>query len=145
MAETDRSHTGVADNDPLSILPQGLGNILTHAIDDLKGSEGPVRVITHYDGDGIAAGAVLFTMLERMGRRTHLSFIKGLNDKVWKEQLSSYVDGGEGTTAAEANDDLGEGCECATSPDRTVMCIRGTTRAGALSWRSRKQSSWPTD
>ena len=39
-----------------------------------------VRIYTHYDPDGISAGAIMAMALLRMGKRFHLRFLRGLND-----------------------------------------------------------------
>lgn len=72
--------TAVKVPEPLSFLPEGMADRLFSAAGLVSGHDGPVRVVTHYDGDGIAAGAVLFTLLRRLDKRVHLSFIKGLSD-----------------------------------------------------------------
>jgi len=41
-----------------------------------------VRIYTHYDPDGISAGAIMAMALLRMGKRFHLRFLRGLNDPV---------------------------------------------------------------
>ncbi len=39
-----------------------------------------VRVYTHYDADGIAAGAIIAKALMRAGKKFQISFLKGLNE-----------------------------------------------------------------
>ncbi|MCS7143752.1 MAG: DHH family phosphoesterase [Archaeoglobaceae archaeon] len=39
-----------------------------------------VRIYTHYDADGISAGAIIAKALLRAGKEFHLTFLKGLND-----------------------------------------------------------------
>ncbi len=41
-----------------------------------------VRIYTHYDPDGISAGAIMATALIRLGKRFQLRFLRGLNDPV---------------------------------------------------------------
>ncbi len=41
-----------------------------------------VRIYTHYDPDGISAGAIMATALLRLGKRFQLRFLRGLNDPV---------------------------------------------------------------
>ena len=41
-----------------------------------------VRIYTHYDPDGITAGAIISSALIRLNKNFHLSFLKGLNEPV---------------------------------------------------------------
>ncbi len=41
-----------------------------------------VRIYTHYDPDGISAGAIMALALLRLGKRFQLRFLRGLNDPV---------------------------------------------------------------
>lgn len=47
--------------------------------------DGPVRVITHNDADGICSGAILHSALVREGFRVHTRCVKQLEEKVVKE------------------------------------------------------------
>lgn len=55
------------------------------------------RVYTHYDADGISAGAVIVKALLRAGKDFQLTFLKGLNDfEAENEDLQIFVDMGSG-------------------------------------------------
>jgi len=41
-----------------------------------------IRIYTHYDPDGISAGAIMAITLHRLGKQFHLRFLRGLNDPV---------------------------------------------------------------
>ena len=41
-----------------------------------------IRIYTHYDPDGISAGAIMATALHRLGKQFQLRFLRGLNDPV---------------------------------------------------------------
>ncbi len=57
-----------------------------------------VRVYTHYDADGISAGAVIAKALLRAGKQFQLSFLKGLNESFdyEKGELLLFADMGSG-------------------------------------------------
>ena len=65
-------------------------------------SAGTVRVVSHYDADGLAAGAVMAGALRRMGKQFHLTLGKGLEkehiDRISKEgnELVVFLDMGSG-------------------------------------------------
>lgn len=56
------------------------------------------RIYTHYDADGISAGAVLAKTLLRKGKNFQLSFLKGLNEsfEYEKDELLIFADMGSG-------------------------------------------------
>lgn len=55
------------------------------------------RVYTHYDADGIAAGAIIARALLRAGKDFHLTFLKGLNDfETETDTLQIFADMGSG-------------------------------------------------
>lgn len=55
------------------------------------------RVYTHYDADGISAGAIVVRALLRAGKEFQLTFLKGLNDfEPEKEELQVFIDMGSG-------------------------------------------------
>ncbi|WP_048090711.1 DHHA1 domain-containing protein [Geoglobus acetivorans] len=55
------------------------------------------RIYTHYDADGISAGAVISAALYRMGKAFHLSFLSGLNEKIdVDDDLIIFADMGSG-------------------------------------------------
>lgn len=39
-----------------------------------------VRIYAHYDADGISGAAIVSIALMRMGKKVHVSFLKGLNE-----------------------------------------------------------------
>jgi RecJ-like exonuclease len=45
------------------------------------------RVLTHYDGDGTSAAIILTTMLQRMGKKFHLGFIKELSPEGFSKRI----------------------------------------------------------
>ncbi|MCS7119296.1 MAG: DHH family phosphoesterase [Archaeoglobaceae archaeon] len=56
-----------------------------------------VRIYTHYDADGISAGAILAKALFRINKNFQISFLKGLNDFEPEDvPLSIFVDMGSG-------------------------------------------------
>ncbi|MBW9220648.1 DHH family phosphoesterase [Methanothermococcus sp. SCGC AD-155-M21] len=50
-------------------------------IERIKGHEGLIRVITHYDADGISSGAIIIKMLYRLNKDFHLSIVEHLSEK----------------------------------------------------------------
>ncbi|RLI80579.1 phosphoesterase [Archaeoglobales archaeon] len=57
-----------------------------------------IRIYTHFDADGISAGAIIAKSLLRIGKPFHLRFLKGLNEKVEyeKDELVILADMGSG-------------------------------------------------
>ena len=57
-----------------------------------------VRIFTHYDPDGITAGAIIATALIRLGKDFQVRFLKGLNEEVEydKDDLVILSDMGSG-------------------------------------------------
>ena len=41
-----------------------------------------IRVISHYDADGISAAAILCAVLHRAGKSFQISMVKGLTDEI---------------------------------------------------------------
>ena len=60
-------------------LPGELSEALAHVAKAIR-SNGRLRVVTHYDADGIAAGAVLAGALRCEDRQFHLTMAKGFDD-----------------------------------------------------------------
>jgi len=58
------------------------------AVERIKNVEGVVRVVSHYDTDGITAGAIICTALRREGIPYHVSIIKGFGPS-YMESLES--------------------------------------------------------
>jgi len=50
-------------------------------VEKIKNHQGLIRVITHYDADGLASGAILIKMLYRLNKDFHLSIVEHLNEK----------------------------------------------------------------
>ncbi|MEM0350189.1 MAG: DHH family phosphoesterase, partial [Archaeoglobaceae archaeon] len=56
-----------------------------------------VRIYTHYDVDGISAGAIIARALLRLGKEFQISFLKGLNDfEADEAELIIFADMGSG-------------------------------------------------
>jgi RecJ-like exonuclease len=66
------------------VLPKPLLLRLTQATEELsKHSE--VRVLTHYDADGLSAAGILANVLVRANKRFHLTMVKSLEEKTIAE------------------------------------------------------------
>ena len=66
------------------VLPKPLFLRLTQAAEELsKHSE--VRVLTHYDADGLSAAGILANVLVRVDKRFHLTMVKSLEEKTIDE------------------------------------------------------------
>ena len=65
------------------------------AADEFKKVEGPVRVISHLDADGITAAAILTKALQREERKFSLSILKHLNkqdlEEINKEDYKTII------------------------------------------------------
>jgi single-stranded-DNA-specific exonuclease len=59
-------------------LPADFSDAVKHAAKMVDKAE-HVRVISHYDADGLAAASVMAGALRRMGKQFHLSMVKGLD------------------------------------------------------------------
>jgi len=57
-----------------------------------------IRVFTHYDADGISAGAIIAKALLRINKNFQISFLKGLNEsfEYEKDELVMFLDMGSG-------------------------------------------------
>ncbi len=56
-----------------------------------------VKIYAHYDADGISGAAIVSTALMRIGKKIHVSFLKGLNEGVEHDGgLALFVDMGSG-------------------------------------------------
>ena len=60
-------------------LPAGFSDVIRKAADAIR-SRDHVRVVSHYDADGISAAAVVAAALHRAGLQFHLTMCKGLDD-----------------------------------------------------------------
>lgn len=75
---------------------------ISNATEFLKSYFGRIRVITHYDCDGISSAAIMIRALQREGKSFHLSFIKQLSDDFiqelgkGEERLFIFLDLGSG-------------------------------------------------
>jgi RecJ-like exonuclease len=85
-------------------LPDGLIPKLTEAANLIKTTNTPIRVISHYDADGLTAGAIMCAILIRQKKRFHISLEHNLdpNSEVFSEltdagpQLKIFLDMGTG-------------------------------------------------
>ena len=48
----------------------------------IKSHQGLIRIITHYDADGLASGTILIKMLYRLNKNFHLSIVEHLNERI---------------------------------------------------------------
>jgi single-stranded DNA-specific DHH superfamily exonuclease len=57
-----------------------------------------IRIYTHHDPDGISAGAIIAKSLLRVGKRFHITFLKGLNEsfEYGEDELLLFADMGSG-------------------------------------------------
>lgn len=82
-------------------LPAEFSDVLKQAIRTVEAA-GSVRVISHYDADGLGAGAVMAGTLSRMNKQFHLTLSKGLErehvERIAKEgnELVVFLDMGSG-------------------------------------------------
>ena len=60
-------------------LPEGLIPKLTEAANLIKTTNAQIRVISHYDADGLTAGALLCALLLRQRKRFHISLVHNLD------------------------------------------------------------------
>jgi len=65
-------------------LLEQLREVMKPAADTLRKFDGLVRVVSHYDTDGITAAGIIAKALLREGKRFRLSFVKGINSEVFK-------------------------------------------------------------
>jgi len=56
--------------------------------DTITSFPGDIRIISHYDCDGICAASILIKALQREAKSFHVSFVKKLNDKKLEELAS---------------------------------------------------------
>jgi RecJ-like exonuclease len=62
-------------------FPKELIEKLTLAENLIRSTSAPIKVISHYDADGLCAGAVMCAILQRLNKRFHISLEHGLNTK----------------------------------------------------------------
>lgn len=55
------------------------------AVKELRAFDGLVRVVSHYDADGITAAGIVARALVNEGKRFRLSFVKGISDRAFQE------------------------------------------------------------
>ncbi len=91
------------------ILGDSLFNILHQAGEKLK-EEKYVRVLAHYDGDGVSSSIILLKALERLDIKYHLSYIKNLDNEGFRslyeeeaDSLNIIVDAGSSQIPAIAD------------------------------------------
>jgi len=84
------------------------------AADFLKSFSGRIRVVTHYDCDGLCSAAIMLRALAREGKEFKLSIIKQLNDDIVKDlaaennRLLVFMDLGSGQLESITKHILGE-------------------------------------
>src|SRR5512137_2229861 len=66
------------------VLPKPLFSRLSSAAEAFS-QHSEIRVITHYDADGISSAGILTSVLLRKGKRFQLSMVKSLDEKIIKE------------------------------------------------------------
>jgi len=66
-------------------------NTVKDIIEKIKGHEGPIRVITHYDADGISSGTIIIKMLYRLNKNFHLSIIEHLSEKTLYDMCNRNI------------------------------------------------------
>ena len=54
-------------------------NAMKPAVRSLQEFDGLVRIVTHYDADGITAAGIMVKPLLGIGKRFRLSFVKGVD------------------------------------------------------------------
>jgi len=64
---------------------------LESAVNKCKAWKGVVRIVSHYDADGLSAGAILFETLSRSNIPTVLHIVRGMDEKVI-EYIRSHDD-----------------------------------------------------
>jgi len=62
----------------------GLRGVMKPAVEALRKFDGLVRVVSHYDADGISSAGIISKALMHEGKRFRLSFVKGINAKVFE-------------------------------------------------------------
>lgn len=81
---------------------EGLVKSAVDAAEAVKSYPGVVRVVSHYDADGIASAAIMVRALEREGKEFRLSFVKQLSEEIIRgmagdeELLMVFTDLGSG-------------------------------------------------
>lgn len=67
------------------MAPSDLRDLAAEAADAVQAEEGKIRVVSHYDADGLSAGAIVATALRRAGKPFVLSIAKRLTSRVAEE------------------------------------------------------------
>ena len=52
----------------------------------------PIRVISHYDTDGITSAAILIKTLKRLDKKFTVRIVKGLEEDIIKEELKKQLE-----------------------------------------------------
>jgi len=73
------------------IINKDLFNILTKAYDLLK-ENNYVRVLAHYDGDGVSSSIILLKTLERLNIKYHSGYVKNLDNEGFRELYDEEPD-----------------------------------------------------
>lgn len=64
-----------------ALVPKAMARDLRRSAEHLRGTSGRVRVLCHFDGDGILASVILARLLDRQGREYHLSNLRSLRSE----------------------------------------------------------------
>ncbi|MEW5936904.1 MAG: DHH family phosphoesterase [Candidatus Thermoplasmatota archaeon] len=81
-------------------IPKGLDSALGSALSILSGTEGTIRIVTHYDADGLCAAGVLCRALLRSGRPFHVRITRKFGPALFsslaaeKYNLTIFLDSG---------------------------------------------------
>jgi RecJ-like exonuclease len=62
-------------------LPDEINKRLLNASNLIKSTNNPIRVVSHYDGDGLCAGTVICATLARLGKKFHITLKHALEPK----------------------------------------------------------------
>ncbi len=77
------------DELPGMIFSAGLSRRLEEAADVIRGHRGLIRILSHYDPDGITAAAIVSKMVKRQGLHFRVTLSKKLDDKKIKNLKES--------------------------------------------------------
>ena len=66
-------------------IVEELKKVMNPAAEALKDFDGLVRVVSHYDADGIAAAGIIARALIREGKRFRMSFVRGITPQLFEE------------------------------------------------------------
>ena len=49
--------------------------------------EKPIRIITHFDTDGVTSGAIISKTIQRLDKKFSIKIVKGLDEQTLKKEL----------------------------------------------------------